>query len=52
MAWMVVHLATNEGGGGVSRSERGGAFCKLAFPLDLFTIALLLSASEDTGVVR
>ena len=36
-AWIAGHFVTN------------GAFCKLAFPLDLFTIAFLLSTSEDSG---
>ena len=35
--WTVGHFASK------------GAFCKLAFPLDLFTIAFLLSTAEDSG---
>lgn len=29
-----------------------GAYCKLAFPLDLFTIAFMLSTSEDSGYAK
>ena len=39
-SWCVGHWVTK------------GAHCKLAFPLDLFTIALLLGASEDSGYAK
>jgi hypothetical protein len=37
VGWIVGHVASK------------GAFCKLAFPLDLFTIAFFLSTAEDSG---
>jgi hypothetical protein len=38
--WMAGHFASK------------GAYCKLAFPLDLFTIAFLLATSEDSGYAK
>ena len=37
VGWVAGNLATK------------GAFCKLAYPLDLFTIAFLLATAEDSG---